>query len=77
MILILLFLEISSNFTDPSTLSNYKDIPITYLEGVFSPDFGSKVVSGQLTYTFKPTINGDNIKLDTKYLNITKVVFFF
>ena len=59
---------------DNSTLSNYKQIELKRLEGIFEPDFEAKIVKGKLTYFFKALEKGDQIILDTKYLEIFSVI---
>ena len=58
---------------DNSTLSNYEDIKLIKLTGIFEPDFERKILNGSLTYTFLPNVEGNEIILDTKYLNIISV----
>ena len=66
----LLSLFLLSNSLDNHTLSNYKDITLTNLTGLFYPDFDTKIVLGNLTYTFHANQDGKKIILDSKYLNI-------
>ena len=72
-IVIFFLLLALSNSLDNSTLSNYKDITLTKLEGIFEPDFKEKIVKGSLTYTFTSNVKGEEIILDTKYLSISSV----
>ena len=72
-ILILLSLILITNSLDNHTLSNYKDITITNLTGVIYPDFETKLVNRNITYTFEAKTNGEKIKLDSKYLNIISI----
>ena len=72
-ILILLSLILIANSLDNHTLSNYKDITITNLTGIIYPDFETKLVNGNITYTFEAKTNGEKIKLDSKYLNIISI----
>ena len=67
--LLLLFIKTKDN----STLSNYEDIKLTKLSGVFVPDFERKILNGSLTYTFSPKKTGNKIILDTKYLDIISI----
>ena len=53
---------------DNHTLSNYEEIRLTYLTGVFSPDFNEKIVKGNLEYTFHSEVQGSEIILDTFHL---------
>ena len=69
-ILSLLFLIKTKDY---STLSNYEKIKLTKLTGLFVPDFERKIVNGSLTYTFSPIEEGNEIILDTKYLDIISV----
>ena len=58
---------------DNHTLSNYKDITITNLTGIFDVDFDEKIVKGSLNYTFHSNVNGSNIILDSRFLDISSV----
>ena len=58
---------------DNSTLSNYKDIVLTQLTGVFTPDFENEIIKGTLNYTFKALQKGSEINLDARYLNIISI----
>ena len=58
---------------DESTLSNYDKIKLTYLNGIFEPDFQEKIVKGDLIYKFESIDDGDEIILDTKFLNIISI----
>ena len=69
----LLSLFLLSNSLDNHTLSNYKDITLTNLTGLFYPDFDTKIVLGNLTYTFHANQDGKKIILDSKYLNIITI----
>ena len=42
---------------DNSTLSNYLNISLKNLSGIFEPDFINKIVKGNLTYTFNPNFD--------------------
>ena len=68
----LLFL---TNSLDNSTLSNYQTIKLVHLSGIFEPDFKEKIVYGNLTYNFTANLEGEEIKLDTKNLEILKVTY--
>ena len=59
---------------DESTLSNYLEIKLKHLSGIFEPDFDEKIVKGNLIYEFEALENGDEIILDTKYLNISSII---
>ena len=69
----LLNLFLLTNSLDNHTLSNYKDITLTNLSGIFYPDFETKIVSANLTYTFEAQKDGNKIILDSKYLNILSI----
>ncbi len=58
---------------DNSTLSNYLNITLKNLSGIFEPDFINKIVKGNLTYTFNPNFDGSEIILDTKNLLINSI----
>ena len=58
---------------DNSTLSNYIQVPLQNLSGIFEPDFATKTVNGNLTYTFLPNTDGSTIILDTKNLQILSI----
>ena len=58
---------------DNSTLSNYQAITLVHLSGIFEPNFTEKIVYGNLTYNFTANLEGEEIKLDTKNLEIMKV----
>ena len=58
---------------DNHTLSNYKNITITNLTGIFELDFDEKIVRGSLNYTFHSNEAGSNIILDSRFLNISSV----
>ena len=68
-----LHLLLLSNSLDNHTLSNYKDITIANLTGIFYPDFDNKILNGNLTYTLKANNNGKKIILDSKFLNIISI----
>ena len=68
-----LSLLLLSNSLDYHTLSNYKNITITNLTGIFYPDFTNKILKGNLTYTFQANNEGKNIILDSKFLNIISI----
>ena len=62
---------------DEHTLSNYQEIPMSNLTGLFELDFNKKIVIADLNYTFKANSTGSKITLDSNYLNlssITKIV---
>jgi leukotriene-A4 hydrolase len=61
------------NSLDNHTLSNYKDIIVTNLTGIFDLDFDSKIVNCDLNYTFHSNSKGTNITLDSRYLNILSI----
>ena len=61
------------NSLDNHTLSNYKDITITNLTGIFDLDFDSKKVKCDLNFTFHSNAKGTNITLDSRYLNILSI----
>ena len=71
--IILLSLLLVVQSLDNTTLSNYKNISITKLEGLFFPDFEEKIVKGNLTYTFQANVDDSNIILDTKNLLIESI----
>ena len=62
-----------SESKDNSTLSNYLEITLQNLEGTFHPNFDTKIISGELIYTFKAKDDGDEIILDSKYLEIKNI----
>ena len=72
-LLILISLLFNVESLDNNTLSNYKDIPITNLTGIFKPNFENEIVEGNLTFYFKPHIKGSQIILDTKNLEIKSI----
>ena len=59
---------------DNLTQSNYENITIDHIEGIFEPDFTTKILTGELNYTFKAKTSGDKILLDTNYINIEKII---
>ena len=61
------------NSLDNHTLSNYKDITITNLTGIFDLDFDLKIVKCDLNFTFHSNIKGSNIILDSRHLNILSI----
>jgi aminopeptidase N len=61
------------NSLDNHTLSNYKDITITNLSGIFEIDFNLKIVKSDLNYTFHSNVKGTNITLDSRHLNIISI----
>ena len=61
--IVILFFFVNS--LDNSTLSNYKDVQLINLEGIFVPNFEKKIVEGDLNYTFLPIVNGSQIILDS------------
>ena len=72
-IIILSILLSLAKSLDNTTLSNYKDITLTNLTGIFEPVFERKIMKGNLTYTFTANVKGSTIILDTKYLNIISI----
>ena len=62
-----------ANALDNSTLSNYKNVQLINLTGIFVPNFEDKIVSGDLNYTFHASVNGSYIILDSLNLNITSI----
>ena len=68
-----LVLSVLINSLDISTLSNYQNITINYIEGQFKPDFDNKIVHGILNYSLIAKIEGKQIIFDTNHLNITKI----
>ena len=72
-LIFLLSLLLLSKSLDNHTLSNYETITVTNLEGTFQPDFDSKIVSGNLTYTFQAKEDGNQIVLDSFYLEIESI----
>jgi len=58
---------------DNNTLSNYKNIPITNLTGIFKPNFENETVEGNLTFYFQSREKGSQIILDTKNLEIKSI----
>ena len=72
-IFILLSMILLSESKDNSTLSNYLEITLQNLEGTFHPNFDTKIISGELIYTFKAKDDGDEIILDSKYLEIKNI----
>ncbi len=72
-IILLSIFVLSVKSLDNTTLSNYKDITLTDLTGIFEPDFDQKILKGDLTYTFRAQVNGSEIILDTRYLNIISI----
>ena len=71
-IILFLFITLVKSL-DNSTLSNYEEITLTNLTGVFEPIFEEKIVAGDLTYTFIAKVDGSKIILDTKYLSIKSI----
>ena len=72
-LLIINILLFYCNCLDNSTLSNYKDIVLTELTGVFTPDFDKEIINGTLNYTFTALKNGSEILLDARYLEINSI----
>ena len=73
---ILLFISIHLLFCktiDTTTLSNYEDIVLTNLTGIFTPDFDNKIIKGNLNYTFTALKSGKEILLDARYLKIISI----
>ena len=74
--LILLLISIHLIFgktIDTNTLSNYEDIILTNLTGIFTPDFENQIIKGDLNYIFKALKSGSEIILDVKSLNIKSI----
>ena len=69
--IVILFFFVNS--LDNSTLSNYKDVQLINLEGIFVPNFEKKIVEGDLNYTFLPIVNGSQIILDSLNLEIISI----
>ena len=67
------FIFISSEREDICTLSNYENITLVELSGLFEPDFENKIVKGDLIYNFTSNVNGNQIILDSKNLNIISI----
>ena len=67
-----LFLIVNS--LDESTLSNYQDLTVTNLTGIFEPDFTRKVMKGNLNYTLSTRNKGSKIIFDTNNLQIFSVL---
>ena len=63
-----------ANSIDESTLSNYQDLTVTNLTGIFEPDFTNKVMKGNLNYTLSTKIKGSKIIFDTNNLQIFSVL---
>ena len=72
-VIILISLLFISKSLDNNTLSNYKDISITNLTGLFKPNFENEIVEGNLTFYFKSHVKGSQIILDTKNLKINSI----
>ena len=72
-ILVIFLLLFLIKTKDNSTLSNYEKIKLIKLTGLFEPDFERKILNGSLTYTFYANEEGNEIILDTKYLNIISI----
>ena len=68
-----LVLSVLINSLDISTLSNYQNITINYIEGQFKPDFENKIVHGILNYSLIAKDEGKKIIFDTNNLNIKKI----
>ena len=62
-----------SQCLDNSTLSNYKDIELKELKGIFIIDFDKEIIHGALNYTFLAKTNGTSIYLDARNLNIISI----
>ena len=71
-IILFLFITLVKSL-DNSTLSNYEEITLTNLTGVFEPIFEEKIVAGDLTYTFIAKVDGSKIILDTKFVFIQSI----
>ena len=70
-LIFILFLIIKSK--DNHTLSNYEEITLINLKGIFYPDFEEKIVHGNLNYTFQAKVAGNAIILDTMNLEINSI----
>ena len=73
-ILFISFISFTCKTLDTTTLSNYEDIPITKIEGIFIPDFDNEIIKGDLNYTFVAKNQGTQIILDGRYLNIKTII---
>ena len=73
-IIVFFILLVLSQSLDNSTLSNYQNIKITKLEGIFEPDFNLKIVKGILTYHITSVVKHDKKILDTKNLFISSII---
>ena len=74
---LILFITLSTIFTssvDSFTNSNFDIVSISHLSGQFDIDFEKKIVHGDLFFRFNPLDEGREIILDTKNLDIHKVV---
>ena len=69
--IVILFFFVNS--LDNSTFSNYKDVQLINLEGIFVPNFEKKIVEGDLNYTFLPIVDGSQIILDSLNLEIISI----
>ena len=67
------FVTDRENEKDTTTLSNYKDIVLTKLTGIFIPDFDNEIIQGYLNYTFTALKKGSEIRLDARHLNIKSI----
>ena len=73
----IIYLLISTIFgasLDPLTFSNYETVSIYNLTGIFEVDFENNIVKGDLNYYFNCSQEESQIKLDTKNLNVEKVI---
>ena len=61
------------NALDNHTLSNYKEVILINLTGIFVPNFDKNIVDGDLNYTFYSKVNGSKIILDSLNLNIKSI----
>ena len=72
-LIIISLLIFSIKSLDPSTQSNYNNVTLIRLKGLFTPDFEEEIIQGELNLTFQSNINGSEIILDTKYLEIISI----
>ena len=71
-LIIISLLIFSIKSLDPSTQSNYNNVTLIRLKGLFTPDL-EEIIQGELNLTFQSNINGSEIILDTKYLEIISI----
>ena len=72
-IIILFSLLYITKSLDNCTLSNYKNIELKNITGLFEPNFKESIIYGNLNYTFYSKVNDSNIILDTKNLEILNI----